>query len=354
MPLHTFSTYTLRPDVAEVLRSTVYGLPGKLRYRQLDAADKCARLPHTRWLLLEKNDRLLGNAALLERPTEIAGQIVSSAYVRYLSMPTGVQNTQARQHPNKMGVIRQALANELAKAPEALAAQARVMFAYVEADNLPSQHLCASFGMQAYRQLGTCISSRFAPKVHSRFRLLRSNEKAQMLERLEAMYANRHFFFPNELYGHGDYYVITNEQDEILVGALVFRCDWEVVEIPGLEGWLVKRLFPHLPLLKRLFPKDKLSFAALEGLWFKPGHEHLLGALFSSCTASLGLHVSMFWDDAASEVFETVKRQVKPGLIGRLSNLVHADILMRVWRGNDALEKALRETPVYVSAHDLT
>lgn len=354
MPLLAHSTYTLRPDVAEVLRATVYGLPGKLRYRQLDAADKCARLPHTRWLLLEKNGRLLGNAALLERPSQVAGQNISSAYVRYLSMPGGVQNPKARQRPHQNGQLRQALAAELAQAPAEMAGQARVLFAYVEADNLPSQQLCASFGMQSYRQLGTHISSRFAPKQHPRCRLLRPEEGPAMLQKLQQLYQDRHFFFPEELFSHGDYYVITNENDEVVVGGLVFRCDWEVVEIPGAEGWLVKHLFPHLPLLKRLFPKDQLSFAAMEGLWYATGSESLLPALFSSCAAQLGLHVSMFWDDAASPVLATVQKQVQPGLIGRLSKMVHADILMRLWRGNEALEQALRQKMVYVSAHDLT
>lgn len=354
MPLLAHSTYQLRPDVADILRQTVYGLPGKLRYRQLDAADKCARLPHTRWLLLEKNGRLLGNAALLERTAAVAGQTISSAYVRYLSMPGGVQNPHPRKRPHQHGPLRQALAEELAQAPTEWATEPRVLFAYVEADNLPSQQLCASFGMQSYRQLGTHISSRFAPKRHPRCRRLRPEETEPMLEKLRQLYHDRHFFFPEELYGHGEYYVITNEKDEVLVGGLVFRCDWEVVEIPGAEGWLVKHLFPHLPLLKRLFPKDQLSFAAMEGLWYQAGQEQLLPALFSSCAAQLGLHVSMYWDDAASPVLATVQQQVGPGLIGRLSKMVHADILMRLWRGNEEIEQALHQKMVYVSAHDLT
>ncbi len=355
MSLLAHSTYTLRPDVAEVLHHTVYGLPGKLRYRQLDAADKCARIPSTRWLLLEKNGRLLGNAAVLERNTVMASQDVSTAYVRYLSIPRGAQATHSRAaNANRHTHIREMLANELAAQPHNQTPLARVLFAYVEADNLPSQQLCASFGLRAYRKLRTCISSRFFTRTHTRFRPLRASEKPWILERLSAQYQHYNFFFPDELFSHGQYFVITNEQDEPLLGCLVFRCDWEIVEMPGVGGWLIKHLFPHTPMLRRLFPEEKLSFAAIEGLWCPPSQKHLLDALFESCTAHLDLHVTMFWDDADSDVGRMVEKSVQKGLVGRLNQTVHADILMKSWNSNQALEAILHEMPVYVSAHDLT
>ncbi|MFN3529378.1 MAG: hypothetical protein ACK417_05605 [Bacteroidia bacterium] len=355
MPLLAHSTYTLRPDVADVLHSTVYGLPGKLRYRQLDAADKCARIPSTRWLLLEKNGKLLGNAAVLERNSEIASQTVSTAYVRYLSIPGGSQSVHSRAaEPKRHNHIRKMLASELAAQPHNQTPLPRVLFAYVEADNLPSQQLCASFGLRPYRQLRTCISSRFFSRTHRYFRPLHEAEKPFILQQLSKQYERYNFFFPEELFGHGQYFVITNEQDEPLLGCLVFRCDWEIVEMPGVGGWLIKHLFPLMPLLRRLFPKDHLSFAAVEGLWCPPAHTHLLNTLFESCTHQLGLHVSMFWDDADSDVGRMVEKSVRKGLIGHLNQTVHADILMKTWNSNQALETTLHELPVYVSAHDLT
>jgi len=355
MSLLAHSTYTLRPDVAEVLRATIYGLPGKLRYRQLDAADKCARIPSTRWLLLEKSGRLLGNAALLERSSQIAGHTTHTAYVRYLSIPTGRQSTHSRATESKRhNRIRDLLAQELATSPHASQEQPRVLFAYVEADNLPSQQLCASFGLKSYRQLRTHISSRFFTQSHPRFRPLRETEKPFLLEQLQTQYQHYHFFYPAELFGHGNYYVITNEKDEALLGCLVFKCEWEIVEMPGIGGWLIKHLFPKLPLLRRLFPKDKLSFAAIEGLWCPPAQQHLLDALFESCTQQLGLHVCMFWDDFDSEIGKTVEKNVKKGLVGILNETVKADILMKTWHSTEALEEALHSKPVYVSAHDLT
>lgn len=355
MSIVTHSTYNLRPDVAEVLRATIYGLPGKLRYRQLDAADKCARIPSTRWLLLEKNGKLLGNAALLERSSQIAGQSVNTAYVRYLSIPTGRQSKYSRANePKRHNHIRNLLAQELATSPQSNEEQPRVLFAYVEADNLPSQQLCAAFGLRPYRQLRTCIGSRFFTRTHRHFRPLREAEKPFILQQLGTEYERYNFFFPEELFGHGQYFVITNEQDEPLLGCLVFKCDWEIVEMPGVGGWLIKHLFPHVPLLRRLFPKDQLSFAAVEGLWCPPNQKHLLNSLFESCTAHLNLNVTMFWDDADSEVGRMVEKSVRKGLIGYLNQTVHADILMKTWNSNQALETTLHELPVYVSAHDLT
>lgn len=354
MSLRVFSTQSMRSDVAEVLRQTIYGLPGNLRYRQLDAAEKCAKLPHTRWLLLEKNGKLLGNAAMLERTCGVGGQRVSTAYVRYLSVPAGPQNSKTRPAEQKHNQLRHLLAAELATAPKPHHTLPRVLFAYVEAENTPSQQLCASFGLQAYRQLGTHISSRLSPALHPRFRALQLSERRDLQVKLEVFYAGYHFFFSDELFGHGTYYVITNEQDEPVVGGLVFQCDWEIVEIPGIEGWFVKNMFPYLPFLKKLFPKNKLSYAAMEGVWFTPGYEHLLEDLFASCAARLGLHVSIFWDDAESRVLDAVQKHVKPGIIGRLNKVVKADILMRTWRFSPAMEAALRSKPAYVSAHDLT
>lgn len=354
MSLRVYSTQTMRSDVAEVLRQTIYGLPGKLRYRQLDAADKCAKLPNTRWLLLEKNGKLLGNAAMLERTCGVGGQRVSTAYVRYLSVPAGPQSSKTRPSNNKQNHLRQLLAAELSTAPKPHHTLPRVLFAYVEADNTPSQQLCASFGLKSYRQLGTFMSSRLNPKIHPRFRALQLGERRDMQVKLEFFYSGYHFFFSDELFGHGTYYVITNEHDEPVVGGLVFQSDWEIVEIPGIEGWLVKNLFPRLPGLKKLLPRNKLSYAAMEGVWFTPGYEHLLEDLFASCAARLGLHVSIFWDDAASKVFAAVQKNVKPGIIGHLNKVVKADILMRTWQFSPAMETALRNKPAYVSAHDLT
>jgi len=355
MPLYAHSTYTLRPDVAKLLCDTIYGLPGKLRYRQLDAANKCAQTPGTRWLLLEKGGRLLGNAALLERNCQLAEQSISTAYVRYLSIPGGAQvvNSRAATGP-RSNLVREALANEIASQPHNTKVLPRVLFAHVEADNLPSQQLCASFGLQAYRQLRTSISSCFRTRKHPRFRALRTEERLAILQKIKEQYLHYNFFFADELYQHGQYYVVTDENDAPLLGALVFQCDWEIVEIPGLGGWLIKHIFPHTPMLKRLFPKDKLSFAALEGLWCPPEQQHLLNTLFEGCAHSIGVHVTMFWDDLASEVGKMVEKNIQKGLIGMLNQPVRADILMKTWHSNEALEQALHNKPVYVSAHDLT
>ena len=128
-----------------------------------------------------------------------------------------------------------------------------------------------------------------------------------MLRKLQAFYKDYHFFFPEELYSHGTYHVITDANDQILVGGLVFRGDWEIIEIPGVAGWLIKRLFPRLPGLKRIFPKGQLSYAAMEGLWWADGQEALLDDLFGSSCASLGLHVNLFWDDAEGKAIQAVE-----------------------------------------------
>ncbi len=342
------------PEVVNILRDTVYGLPGKLRYRQLDAAAKLASIPNTRWLLLEKGNRLLGNAALLERNSEVAGRAVSTAYVRYLSIPSGPQATHAKAHPNRKNHIRSLLAAELAQQPNNSKPLPRVLFAYVEGDNLPSQQLCQSFGLRARRQLATFLSSRFQTPRHPRFRPLRPEEAPEMLRKLQVFYKDYHFFFPEELYSHGTYYVITDANDQILVGGLVFRGDWEIIEIPGPAGWLIKRLFPHLPGLKRIFPKGQLSYAAMEGLWWADGQGALLDDLFGSCCASLGLYVNLFWDDAEGKAIQAVEKHVQRGVLGKFNPPVHANIMMRTWEADAALEEALDNTPVYVSAHDLT
>lgn len=354
MHIRAHSCNQPHPEVVNILRNTVYGVPGKLRYRQLDAAAKLAHISNTRWLLLEKEGRLLGNAAMLERNSTVANQSVSTAYVRYLSIPGGGQSAHAKVHPNGKTQIRSLLATELAHQPHNEVPLPRVLFAFVEADNLPSQQLCQSFGLQPYRQLSTFISSRYQTRRHPRFRPLRPDEGPAMLEKLRAFYKDYHFFFPEELYKHGTYYVITDANDRPLVGGLVFRGDWEIVEIPGAAGWLIKHVFPNLPFLKRLFPKDKLSFAAMEGLWWADGQEALLDALFSACCASLGLHVNLFWDDAEGKVIRAVEAQVRRGVLGKLNPTVHADIMMRTWEAELAVEQALHNQPVYISAHDLT
>ena len=76
------------PRIANLLKNTVFGTEGKLRYRQQEIASRLKSQPHIQFIEILKGTRVLGTVGMSNRTVIHGDTSMRTLYVRYLSLLT--------------------------------------------------------------------------------------------------------------------------------------------------------------------------------------------------------------------------------------------------------------------------
>src|SRR5690606_925943 len=164
----------------------------------------------------------------------------------------------------------------------------------VEKGNLRSYRVVENAG---YENLGLlCVQafSRFYPKPQPDITPIKQEEQNQMLNLIHDQYKHHSLVHTDYLFLKDNYFVI-REQDEIVAGCQYHRVHWAINKMPGFMGKIIMQVLPRLPMINRLFNPKRFEFLALEGLYFKPGHEKTLLRLFEGLLHREKINSALFW-----------------------------------------------------------
>ena len=111
-------------------------------------------------------------------------------------------------------------------------------------------------------------------------------------------------------------------------------------------------VLPNTPLINRLFNPRKFEFLAIEGIYFKPGHENTLLSLFEGLLHQEKMYSALFWFGETCPYREAI---LSNGKLGVLHSFVKNSgaYVMASYKNMSAEDiEAVESHPQYASAFD--
>lgn len=352
---------TLSSGVLKLLKNTVLGTPGKLRYQHTEVEKKIQSLKNIQFIEIKKRTRVLGTAAIVNRSISLNKSNMKALYVRYLSVyvpnrSTKNQNPTINPKTNRRSKIRNEISSiftsELEK-PFQETNQEGLFYAYVENDNILSKKLCSSFGFESIRTILTLLFSRFSPKSNSNISEIDVTDLADFKSDVQEFYADHNFVYTDDLENLGLCFTY-KVNGKNLAGLRAIPIKWKIVEIPGLKGFIMQNILPKIPFFNRIFNPDKLEFLAFDSLWYKEKNHDYIEKIMEHACAMYKINMGMTWGDENSKVTKKLLETNKLGFLHKINGKVRAMLMIRpVNMDKETIQKA-SNNPAYVSAVDMT
>lgn len=342
-------------NLGRLLSSTIYGAEGKLQYRHQDPMDKLRATSHKRILTIQWKNRVVAVAVYIQREHHRH----RAFYVRYVAFDASyklksISSRQARKsHKVKNNQVRKRIFELLQEKLSANTTAQNIVYSYIEEDNQPSIELSRSFGFEKIRTMQTLVFNRLFPKSHGSVSKIKEEQKPFVLAQLRQYYQSYNFFVEEGLFDTGTYYISANAAG-VVAGLKATIVHWDIVHLPGIEGFMIQKVLPWIPVLSKRFHKDQIRFVAFEAVWYTQGYEKAVFELMETVCAESGLYMGMLWCDTKCGLGHMLVESGKLGWLHKLNKSGHAQVLAR-FDGYETEDKnKYKDHPVYVSAYDVT
>ncbi|PIB34400.1 hypothetical protein BFP72_02655 [Reichenbachiella sp. 5M10] len=323
-------------------------------YQQLSTRDKLSHITRPHLLSLSKSHRTLGVCCFCERSSRLDQQPVTSFYVRYFSFldQLRVNHRKTTVHSKKNSIkteVHSVLSGqEIMPNPS----HPNYFYAYVDPNNVRSALLCEEFGFEKIRSFNTHMLGRLFPKERLNCQRIDSIDHEEVKKLLHTYYARYSSYSTENLFYREQYYVVRDASGQILAGAQANPESWIVHSLPALSGKILLNILGKLPLFNRLICRN-YRFLALDYLYIRPGHEHILAPWIETLLAKTGTYTAMILADKKSPL-RTLLSSVRPGLIGRAKKPLSIDIIIKDNHLTPNQKKELKNHPFFLSSFDTT
>lgn len=345
-------------DVIELLKDTVLGSEGGMRYSMQNTPERIATYGDgLSFLALYKRNSLKGVIGLCRRVISNRGMQSDATYLRYLAVQSAFQTEKA---PGRRGERLSGAADSfkgkilsLIRDPEQIPGRSHVMYAYVESRNERSRNMINQSGYEYIRSFLTVAFSRFNPKVNPDVTRLKPGEEPAMATLLDEQYRD-YCFYTNEFSFLEHKYYVLRSGGEIVAGVGAIPARYRVVNVPGLWGWLMMKVLPRTPLYRRLFQPEAFRYVILNAIYCRTGSEDLLPDLFEAVCAEEGYHTALTWLDDHSKLFETLRTNRRMGALNRMLN-AKPGLVYALFSGLTPEEtEKFYDSPAYISGFDFS
>ncbi len=342
--------------LVELLKKNIIGTPGKsMLYQHLEVQKKLNFISDPYYVNLSKGDDVIGTCCFCSRSTLNSSRLINSFYLRYFTFKSSYRTKfrVASKIARKQSFLRKEI-NQLLDG-DGLGDRASGSFfhyAYVDPENYRSALLCNEFGFEPVRTFSTVIFHRMNPQPNLKIEKISTAHISQVKEILTNFYKGYNMFSFENLFRLSDYYIIRDDNGNMVAGAQATPDNWKVLELPGINGKIILNLFSSLPYFSKLI-KKKYRFISLEGIFVTPGHEKVLEQLFESLLSINNRNSAMLWLDRDTQLYRTIK-SLKLGVLNTINKEVTANVICRFQNIDDDNKIIFKNNPAYISGIDLT
>jgi len=326
--------------VLDLLERTVWG-SRDTRYRIRDVAAKLARLTGPDFLTLEKSGTLAAVCVLNRRATRLLDRAADSAHFVMLATEPALAGQ------GFAGLLAGWAGDYLRRR----LGQPGVAYAYIEATTEYSIRISNRIGPTLEAAMPLTVFSRLLPRDDDRVERLASGDAAEVTARLDALYRGHLFADFDASLIPADYHVLRDPKG-IAAGVQAEPLSWSVESLPGATGWLIARLLPRLPLLRRCLNPADLRFLRFGNILAEPGRETEALRLMEAVLARHRVKLGLILTDTRSPVGQRI---LAAGRMGLLNGAVNGSTrVVAGFKGLGAAEIArLSECPVLMSPLDV-
>jgi hypothetical protein len=350
-------------DVRNHLTEMILGTPGRLQYRFTEIDQKLSWLKDCKFLILKKSGKIIGSICLIRRKSPVLRDANPQWYIRYffIRAPLRPKSYKLGKKKRDTSVHLNLIWNSVSKyfeQPESLidiSDQTRksLLYSYVQKSNIRAINNNNSVGLIPVKKSRTYFFSRIRPARNTCVRQFQENEKEHIINLLREFYRDYMLYTEQNLFFNGQYYVYVKD-NEIVAGMQANPEAWQFLNKPGLLGFILIKVLPRIPVISRYWKPDNFRFTAIEGLFFKQGHEDIMVELMESVCAIHQTNFIFYWLDPSSKINNII---TKPGVRGFLSRFLPSEeinicIKFINWKEeevNDFIKKT-----AYISCFDST
>lgn len=350
-------------EIRNHLSEMILGTPGQLQYQFYEVDEKLAYLTNCKFLILKKNGRVIGSVCLFRRTSQDEKGKYSFWYIRYmfirapLKPKTYKHKKKKRENPIPSNLIWNSVMKYVEQ-PEIMTDSSErlnrsLLYSYVQKANLRAINFNNEAGLLPVKTLKTYFFSRIRPVKSDFVRQVRQDEKNTVVELLRNFYRNYILYFEQNLFYKGQYYVFV-QNDEIIAGLQANPETWKFLNKPGIAGFILMKVLPLIPIISRFWKPHNFRFSAVEGVFYKDGHEDKVISLLESVCAIHKTHFLFYWIDPDSNIYKIIN---KPGVTGFLSRFFTSEDMDLCVRFNNWEKEEIENfthKPVYISCFDST
>ncbi len=350
-------------EIKDHLTSMVQGTPGGLTFINTNFHLKLDHLGEPYFLTLKKSNRLLGTICLVHKTLYYENTLISAWYLRYFHIKAPMRATGGRQRNLKRDnsaanrIILDAIRKYFTNPEILLTAEKQnnksLLYGFIVENNLRSARWGDEVGILPYRCLKVFIFTRLNPKDDERVHKITSDAIPGMKEKLRQSYKDYSLYTDQYIFFNDNYFII-REGEEIVAGMQANPEEWNIIYKPGLSGFILHKIIPRIPGLSKLFNLEEFRFAGIEGIYCKPGYEHLLSCLLEAVCCRQGTNFAFCYTDLHSPLRTMLKQHVRKGIISRLTHPDKADIRIKFYNWSEDDKKRMITRPCYVSSFDST
>jgi hypothetical protein len=352
--------------IIDILNRAVQGSEGGLRFSLQDVAKRIAAYgDQIRFVSLYKKQQITGTVGSCFRISGQGKLRYPSSYLRYLAFQSTYQSDRTwrkriktKIKPEKDDSFKQKTLEIFSKPHlldlhDVFEGDKHIMYAFIESMNERSKNLVHQAGYEYIRSFLTLAFSRFSPSADRRVSKLTSQEKQKMEELLLEQY-REYSFFTTEYSFFGDKYYVLKENDEIVAGVCAIPTSFRVYDVPGVWGWVMMKVLPGIPYLRRLFRPGEFRYLVLDAIYCRDGHEELLGPLFESACAAEKFHTGLMWLDDRSQLFDRIRARVRMGPLNRMLNAKPGLVYTKFINLTEREKEYFYDSPAYISGFDFS
>jgi hypothetical protein len=353
-------------DVIDILNRAVQGSEGGLRFSLQNVAKRIAAYKdQIRFVSLYKKNQVTGTVGSCYRISGQGKLRYPTSYLRYLAFQSTYQSgrtwrkrTREKIKPEKDFSFKQKTLEIFSK-PHLLELQdvsegdKHIMYAFIESMNERSKNLVHQAGYEYIRSFLTVAFSRFSPRHDKNVSRLSESEKSAM-EKLLLDFYREYSFFSTTYSFYNDRYLVLKENGEIIAGVCAIPASFKVYDVPGVWGWVMMKVLPKTPFLRRLFRPGEFRYLVFDAIYCREGREDQLAVLFESACATEGFNTGLIWLDDRSQLYDRIRTRVRMGALNRMLNAKPGLVYTKFINLTEEEKEYFYDSPAYISGFDFS
>jgi len=323
--------------ILDLLDSTVLGTNGA-HYRHLDTVEKMEECDMSLHLSMERNEKVLGNVTFCRRNGDW--------YVRYFAFSASSQSMGKLKSKSKSNFLKSELNTffEACLTEGYDGREVKSFYAYIDPKNEKSLWMSETFGFKTIAEVATQTFSRVRPK--SSPRLERLTDWTAVQELVEKQFGGYQYYFETQT-KKPPFYVLRDDDGEILAMAKTSLAKWEIKRLPGKFGGVLTKMIPFILGLRKIIRPKNHTFIVPEAVFVKDNDPNHLTELFEGILATENQHLIIWWVDKKDELYSSVHSRLKWGLLHKIVGVSGVNVVCR--RNSKSGEEGV---PVYTTGID--
>lgn len=308
-------------------------------YRHLDTRQRIHEADNALHLSMGRNDRVIGNVTFCRRG--------NSWYVRYFAVDKVLQATGKKKSSSTSGRLKQELRTFFnhVLSEEKPFGDVQSFYAYIDPNNEKSLWMSETFGFKSIANIATQTFSRV--RLPKSTLVTKITDWEEVRRTLQNHFSNQQYYFDAHLQ-KGPFYVIRDDNGEIVAFAKVTRASWVIERLPGKNGAWLPKIIPFIPGLRRIIKPKNHTFVVPEAVYVKDNDPAALEQLFEGILKCENEHLILWWVDEKAPLYKDVKQTMKWGILNKLVGVNNAQLMVK----HNDLYQPDYSTPVYTCGFD--